>query len=181
MEALAYCYRETGQQQFLDWGIQISRWTAERFAERGKKKGEDWNWNLSQYALRGLVTLYETSGDRNVRDLAIRMTHATLENMSQNTSDIVMGMGGGDRHFVFYQAWIATRVAKIAPDGDDITGRLLTAVRREAALQTLDGLFPLDHGVEAGLETKWGSYYDPKSFVAYVPVLTAHLAGRQRP
>ncbi len=50
------------------------------------------------------------------------------------------------------------------------------AVRRETAFQTPDGLFLLDHGIEAGMETKWGSYYDPKSFVAYVPVLTAHMA-----
>jgi hypothetical protein len=179
MEALSYCYRETGDRRFLDWGLQMSRWTAQRFAERGKTKGDDWNWNLSQYALRGIVTLYETSGDQAVRDLAIRMTQATLENMSPNTSDIQKGMGGGDRHFVFYQAWIATRVAKVAPDGDEITRRLITAVRRETAFQTPDGLFPLDHGIEAGMETKWASYYDPKSYVAYVPVLTAHLAAHR--
>jgi hypothetical protein len=107
------------------------------------------------------------------------MTQATLENMSPNTSDIQKGMGGGDRHFVFYQAWIATRVAKVAPDGDEITRRLITAVRRETAFQTPDGLFPLDHGIEAGMETKWASYYDPKSYVAYVPVLTAHLAAHR--
>jgi hypothetical protein len=32
--------------------------------------------------------------------------------------------------------------------------------------------------MEAGMETKWASYYDAKSFVAYVPVLTAHFAAR---
>jgi hypothetical protein len=178
MEALPYCYRETGDRRFLDWALQMSVWTEGRFAERGKKKDDDWNWNLSQYVLRGLVTLYETSGDQRVRDLTVRMTQATLENMSPDTSDIQKGMGGGDRHFVFYQAWIATRVAKIMSDGDEITRRLITAVRRETAFQTPDGLFPSDHGVEAGLDTKWGSYYDPKSFVAYVPVLKAHMAAR---
>jgi hypothetical protein len=103
--------------------------------------------------------LYETSGDAGVRDLAIRMARATLANMSPNTEDIENGMGGGDGHFVFYHAWISTRVAKVAPDGDEMTRKLLQAVRRETAHQT-----------------RWASYYAPKSFVAYVPVLTAHLA-----
>ncbi len=176
MEALSYCYRETGDRQFIDWALQMSRWTSERFEERGKKKGDDWNWNLTNYVLRGLVSLYETSGDATVRDLAIRMCRATLANMEDSTDKVKDGMGGGDRHFVFYHAWISTRVAKIAPDGEDMTRRLLIAVKREAARQTPDGLFPLHHGMEAGIDTTWGSYYDPKSFVAYVPVLTAHLA-----
>jgi hypothetical protein len=176
MEALSHCYRETGDRKFLDWGLAMSKWTATRFEQRGKVKGDDWNWNLSNYALRGLVALYETSGDPSVKDLAIRMTRATLANMSPNTADIENGMGGGDGHFVFYHSWISTRVAKIAPDGDEFTRKLLQAVRREAAKQTPDGLFPLDHGMEGGMETKWASYYTPKSFVAYVPVITAHLA-----
>ena len=104
------------------------------------------------------------------------MTRATLANRATVHRHIENGMGGGDRHFVFYHAWISTRVAKVAPDGREFTQKLLQAVRREAAHQTPDGLFPLDHGMEGGKETKWGSYYDPKSFVAYVPVLTAHLA-----
>jgi hypothetical protein len=40
-------------------------------------------------------------------------------------------------------------------------------------------VFPIDHGMESGKNTIWASYYDPKAFVAYVPVLTAHLAAAQ--
>ena len=61
MEALAMCYRETGDRAFLDWALQMSRWTAARYQVRGKRKNDDWNWNLTNYVLRGLVTLYETS------------------------------------------------------------------------------------------------------------------------
>jgi hypothetical protein len=179
MEALSYCYRETGDRQFLNWALAMSKWTGKRFEERGRVKGDDWNWNLANYALRGLVTLYETSGDESVKDLAIRMTRATLANMSADTGDIQNGMGGGDRHFVFYHAWISTRTAKIAPDGKEMTKRLLQAVRREVKNQTPDGVFPIDHGMESGKNTIWASYYDPKAFVAYVPVLTAHLAAAQ--
>ena len=71
------------------------------------------------------------------------------------------------------------RVAKIVPDGDELTKLLLTAVRREMARQTPDGQFPMDKGVAAGMKTSWVSYYDPKSAVAFVPVLTAHLASRK--
>jgi hypothetical protein len=84
-----------------------------------------------------------------VRELAIRMARATLENMSGDTAQIRNGMGGGDRHFVFYHAWISTRVAKIAPDGDEMTRKLLEAVRHEVAIQTTDGMFPLHHGWRA--------------------------------
>ena len=109
-----------------------------------------------------------------------RLIRATLANMSDDTGDLRNGMGGGDRHFVFYTAWIATRVAKLVPDGADLTNLLLQAVRREMARQTPDGQFPMDKGVAAGLQTSWVSYYDPKSAVAYVPVLTAHLARGKR-
>jgi hypothetical protein len=180
MEALSYCYRETGERKFLDWALAMSKWTGRRFEARGKVKGDDWNWNLSNYALRGLVTLYETTDSAGVKDLAIRMARATLENMSSDTAHIVSGMGGGDRHFVFYQAWISTQVAKVAPDGAEMVRKLLAAVRREVAIQTADGLFPLHHGMEAGMGTTWASYYDPKAFVAYVPVLTADIEARRQ-
>ncbi|MEO7650215.1 MAG: hypothetical protein ABIZ80_07085 [Bryobacteraceae bacterium] len=176
MEALTYCYRETGDRTFLDWALQMSRWTGERFALAGKREGDDWNWNLTNYALRGLVTLYETSGDEFVKDLALRMCRATVNNQANTIAVLRDGVGGGELHFVFYHAWISMRVAKFAPDRDEIIGKLLTAVRREVARLRPDGTFVLDHGVEAGSPTRWISYYDAKALVAYVPTLAAHLA-----
>jgi hypothetical protein len=178
MEALTYCYRETGDRQFLEWALQMSRWTAERWKVAGKRKGDDWNWNLTNYVLRGLVTLYETSRDPDVRDLAIQICRTTLENDSRNIADLRNGVGGGNLHFVFYHAWISTRVAKFAPDGEKLIGMLLPIVRREVALQRPDGLFALERGHESGMPTRWTSYYEAKALVAYVPVLAAHLAGR---
>lgn len=176
MEALTYCYRETGDRTFLDWALQMSRWTGARFAVAGKRQGDDWNWNLTNYALRGLVTLYETSGDEFVKDLALRMCRATVNNQANTIAVLRDGVGGGELHFVFYHAWISMRVAKFAPDRDEIIRKLLSAVRREVARQRPDGTFVLDHGVEAGSPTRWISYYDAKSLVAYVPTLAAHLA-----
>ena len=115
MEALSYCYRETGERQFLDWAVQMSRWTGRRFEQRGKTKGDDWNWNLSQYVLRGLVTLYETGGDA----AGARPRHSDgarhagkHERQYRRDPD---GMGGGDRHFVFYNAWISTGWRRLFP------------------------------------------------------------------
>jgi hypothetical protein len=181
MEALSYCYRESGDRRFLDWAIQMSRWTGARFEVRGKRQGDDWNWNMTNYVLRGLITLYETSHDPYVKDLAIRMSRATLANNGTDGMKLIDGVGGGELHFVFYHAWISARVAKIAPDGEDLTRKLLTAVRREVARQDAAGVFPMEHGVQSGIQTRWTSYYDEKSLVAYVPVLAAYMRARKIP
>jgi len=176
MEALAVCYRETGDRRFLDWGLKMARWTGERWKSAGHKAGDDWNWNLTNYVLRGLVALYEISNDSYVSDLAIDVCRTTLENSSTDGMNLKNGVGGGELHFVFYHAWISTRVAKIAPDGRALMAKLLPVVERELARQRPDGLFTLDRGNEAGMPTRWVSYYEAKSLVAYVPVITAHLA-----
>jgi len=175
MEALAMCYRESGDRRFLDDALAMSRFTAARFKERGKRRNDDWNWNLTNYVLRGLVTLYETSGDPEVRDLAASIARITLDNSSTNGMELKDGIGGGELHFVFYHAWISTRIAKFAPDGRELIAKLLPIVRREVARQRRDGLFTLDRGTESGAPTRWISYYEAKSLVGYVPVLAAHL------
>lgn len=179
MEALTMCYRETGDRRFLEDALRMSRFTAARFAVRGQRPGDDWNWNLTNYVLRGLVTLYETSGDAEVRDLAAAISRATVDNPSTDGYALKDGIGGGELHFVFYHAWISTRVARFAPDGAAIVAKLLPIVRREVARQRPDGLFSLEKGVEGGLPTRWISYYEAKALVAYVPVLAAHLQAAQ--
>ena len=56
MEALTDCYRETGDRNFLEWALKMSRWTGEPWKVAGKRQGDDWNWNLMNYVLRGLVS-----------------------------------------------------------------------------------------------------------------------------
>ena len=179
MEALTRCYRETGDRRFLDWALQMSRWTGERWKLAGNRQGDDWNWNLTNYALRGLVTLYETSKDARVRDLALDICRATLDNPSTDGMNLKNGVGGGELHFVFYHAWISTEASKFAPDGKELFAKLYPVVKREVARQRPDGLFSLDHGVEGGIKTRWTSYYDAKSLVAFVPVASARLAAMQ--
>jgi hypothetical protein len=182
MWALSECYRETGDRAFLDWALQMSRWTASHWKERGHKQGDDWNWNLAQYVLRGLVSLYQASNSPEVRDLAIEIGHATLANPSKDIADLKDGMGGGDGHFVFYNAWVTTDVAKFAPDGNEMVRMLLPIVRREVSRQRADGQFSKAtqwfgvESLESGAPTIWLSYYDPLSLVDCVPILTARLA-----
>jgi hypothetical protein len=176
MEALIYCYRETGDRYFLDAALKMSRWTEARYKIRGTRKWDDWNWNLTNYALRGLYTLYDTSDDPRVFELMSDMSRRTLANKSTNGLELKDGIGGGDAHFVFYHAWISCRIAKLNPDCDQRIRDLHAIVRREVARVRSDGLITLDHGAASGLPTIWTSYYDAKSLVAYVPVLSAHLA-----
>ena len=69
-------------------------------------------------------------------------------------------------------------MARFAPDGDELIKKLYPIVQREMRRQRSDGNFPLERGIEAGMRTRWISYYEAKSLIAYVPVITAHLAGR---
>jgi hypothetical protein len=136
---------------------------------------------MTNYVLRGLVTLYEISPDSYVKELAIRMSRATLANNGTDGMKLIDGVGGGELHFVFYHAWISTRVAKIAPDGENLARKLLAVVRREVARQDASGVFPMEHGAQNGIHTRWTSYYDEKSLVAYVPVLAAYMKARKIP
>ena len=178
MEALTYCYRETGDRYFLDEALKMSRWTAARYKLRGTRKNDDWNWNLTNYALRGLYTLWVTSHDRAVFDLMSDMSRKTLDNKTTDGMNLIDGIGGGDAHFVFYHCWVSTRIAKLAPDRDSRIQDLLEVARREVATVRPDGVISLRKGMSSGLPTVWTSYYDAKALVAYVPVLTAHLASR---
>ena len=175
MEALAYCYRETGDRYFLDAALKMSRWTAGRYKIRGTRKWDDWNWNLTQYALRGLYHLYLVSQDQQVYNLMADMMRKTLANKSAKGSELKDGIGGGEAHFVFYHAWISTRVAALCPDRAALAEDLMSVVRREVARVRQDGLIPYEPGFGGGMPTTWTSYYDAKALVAYVPVITARL------
>jgi hypothetical protein len=180
MEALTYCYRETGDRYFLDAGLKMSRWSIEQWRKQ-RTTGKPWNWNGAQYVQRGLVTLYEASGDPRVRDAVLDLTRMTLASATLPGQEEARRTTVGDElHFAFYHSWISTRVAKFAPDGDEMIRTLLRVVRREVNRQRPDGQFSVDHGMESGLPTIWTSYYEAKSLVAYVPVLTAHMAGTKR-
>jgi hypothetical protein len=177
MEALTYCYRETGDRYFLDAALKMSRWSIEQWHKQ-RATGKPWNWNGAQYVQRGLVTLYETSGDPRVRDAALDLTRMTLASATgPGQAEARRTTVGDELHFAFYHSWISTRVAKFAPDGDEMIRTLLRVVRREVNRQRPDGQFSVEHGMESGLPTIWTSYYEAKSLVAYVPVLAAHLAG----
>ncbi|MGC8793765.1 MAG: hypothetical protein ACP5U2_10285, partial [Bryobacteraceae bacterium] len=176
MEALVYCYRETGERWFLDAALKMSRWTAERWRHRHANPQDNWNWNLSQYALRGLVALYQATGDALARDTAIEIARVTLNNTSPRGSVMLDGMGGRKIDNVFYHAWITAAVTRFAPQGGQMLEELYRIVRSDAACQREDGSFLLDHGTESGLATQWTSFYDAKSLVAYLPVLAARRA-----
>ncbi len=176
MEALVYCYRETGDPWFVEAALKMSRWTAERWRARNATPQDNWNWNLSQYALRGLVALYEATGDEIARQTAIDIARVTLNNQAPRTSVMRDGMGGRKIDNVFYHAWITAAVSRFAPDGSHMLEELYAIVRADAACQRDDGSFLLDHGVESGLPTAWTSFYDAKSLVAYLPVLAARRA-----
>jgi hypothetical protein len=176
MEALVFCYRETGDREFLEGALRMSRWTAERWRQRHATPQDNWNWNLSQYALRGLVSLYQATGDAIARDTAVDIVRVTLNNKSPRTSVVQDAMGGRKVDNAFYHAWITAAVTRFATQGQSLLEELYQVVRSDVACQREDGSFLLDHGPEAGLPTRWTSFYDAKSLVAYLPVLAARRA-----
>jgi hypothetical protein len=175
MEALIYCYRETGDRWFFDQALKMSRWTADRWQHRNDTQRDHWDWNLSQYALRGLVSLYLASGDTLVRDTAIDVARKALNNKAPRVSIMLDGMGGRKIDNVFFHAWITAHVTRFAPRGRQMLEELYDIVRQDLACQREDGMFVIDHGMESGKPTRWTSFYDAKSLVAYLPVLTARM------
>ena len=86
------------------------------------------------------------------------------------------GMGGRKIDNVFFHAWITAYVTRFAPGGRMMLEELYDVVRQDVACQRQDGMFVIDHGLESGKPTRWTSFYDAKSLVAYLPVLTARMA-----
>jgi len=175
MEALIYCYRETGDRWYLDQALKMSRWTADRWRHRNDSAADHWDWNLAQYALRGLVALYQVSGDQLARDTAIDVATVALNNKAPRTSIQLDGMGGRKIDNVFFHAWITAQVTRFAPQGRQLLEELYGIVRQDVACQREDGAFVIDHGMESGKPTRWISFYDAKSMVAYLPVLASRM------
>jgi hypothetical protein len=176
MEALVYCFRETGDRWYLNEALKMSRWTSDRWRHRNDSPADHWDWNLAQYALRGLVSLYQASADTLVRDTAVDVARKALNNKAPRTSTTLDGVGGRKIDNVFFHAWITASVTRFAPQGRQMLEELYDIVRQDVACQREDGMFVIDHGMEAGKPTRWTSVYDAKSLVAYLPVLSARMA-----
>jgi len=166
MEALVQCWREGGGPSFLEKARRMSRWTISQWRQR---KPGSWNWNLSQYVLRGLVAVAGAGGDPEVAGAAIEIAH-----------DVLAGQSEAELHFAFYNAWMAAELNR-AFAADLPLEKYLAITRRNLDKMGPGGDFPV------ALPEAWApypsvrsSYYDSKAFVAYIPVLTARLAALQR-
>jgi hypothetical protein len=162
MEALVECWRESGDASFLEKARRMSRWTMGQWRDR---KPGTWNWNLSQYVLRGLVAVGRATHDQQVIDTSIGIAR-----------DVLGGQSEADLHFAFYNAWMAAELNR-AFGASLPLDRFLDVTRRSLDRMGPDGNFPV------ALPEAWApypsvrsSYYDSKAFVAYIPSLTARLA-----
>lgn len=163
MEALVACWRETADPSFLEKARRMSRWTMAQWRER--KSDTSWNWNLSQYVLRGLVAVAHATGDREVANTCIEISRNVLANA-----------GEGELHFAFYNAWLAAELNRSFGADLPLT-IMLGVVRRSLDRMGADGSFPVaTPEAWAPYPSIRSSYYDSKTFVSYVPVLTARLA-----
>jgi hypothetical protein len=166
MEALVQCWRESGDPSFLEKARRMSRWTMGQW--RDHKPGT-WNWNLSQYVLRGLVAVARATRDQQVVSTSIEIAH-----------DVLAGQSEADLHFAFYNAWMAAELNR-AFGANLPLDKFLDVTRRSLDRMGPDGNFPV------ALPEAWApypsvrsSYYDSKAFVAYIPSLTARLAAMKQ-
>lgn len=164
-EALVACWRETGDRTFLEKAVRMSRWTISQWREGNK----DWNWNLSQYVLRGLLAVAEAMRDPETIGTAIAISRHVIANPQL----------GGDLHFVFYNAWLAAELNRLFGANLPLD-RFAAIVRGNLDKMGPDGSFPV------ALPEAWtpypsirSSYYDSKAFVAYIPALTARLERKE--
>jgi len=180
IEALTAAWRETGDSFFLDRARGYARWTVKKWKTRTDDKF--WNWNLTRYVLTGMLAICRAAEEHpgaiperdSFRQTAIEIGRHTITHPELATVEGTIA--GGELHYVFYHAWLGSEVSRLAGD-DSLLKPLLEKVREQMARQALDGSFPMEMG------SLWSqyphtviSYYDPKSVVAYIPVLSARLA-----
>lgn len=184
IEALVAAWRETGDAFFLDRARGYARWTVKKWQTR--KDDTFWNWNLTRYVLTGMLAICREAERapsliperESFRQAAIEIGRHTLARPELAT--VAGTIAGGELHYVFYHAWLGAEVSRLAKD-PTLLKPLLAKVREQMARQALDGSFPMEMG------SLWSqyphavvSYYDPKSVVAYIPVLEARLAALER-
>ncbi len=184
IESLVAAWRETGDPFFLDRARGYARWTVQKW--RTRQDDTFWNWNLTRYVLTGLLAICrEAERDpsriperESFRQAAIEIGRHTLTH--PELAAVAGTIAGGELHYVFYHAWLGAEVSRLAGD-PTLLKPLLGKVREQMARQALDGSFPMEMG------SLWSqyphtvvSYYDPKSVVAYIPVLEARLAALER-
>jgi hypothetical protein len=185
IEALVAAWEATSDSFFLERARGYARWTVGKW--RNRTDDTFWNWNLTRYVMTGLLAICRAGReypDRvpELKDFIQAASEIERHTVSHPELTSVPGtIGGGDLHYVFYHAWLGCELAQLTGD-TKMLERLVPIVRREAARQQPDGTFPMELGaLWSQYPSRVISYYDPKSVVAYLPVLGARLALLPKP
>ena len=159
-EVLNICYRETGEEQFLDMAKKMARWTI-RTMDR-------WNWDEYvgnsygwHFLMRGMLATIKSTGNKRYRDWYIDMAH---KNMTYPLEKI---------EFVHWMNWIIVEAERMTGDVwmlDVLHHHTMELLKKEQH----------DGGIRNNCKypwskwpSKWDYIYDTKGIVAYIPVMAA--------
>lgn len=180
IEALIAAWLETGDSTFLDRARGYARWTVRKWQTRTDDKF--WNWNLTRYVQSGMLAICRAAAKYPGRIPEAELFRRTAIEIGVHTikhpelAKVEGTIAGGELHYVFYHAWLGSELSRLAND-NTLLKPLLAKVREQMARQAQDGSFPMSMGsLWSQYPNTVVSYYDPKSVVAYVPVLAARLA-----
>jgi hypothetical protein len=180
VEAMITAWQETGDDFFLKSARGYTRWALGKW--NTAKDRTQWNWNLTRYVLTGLLSIcrsaqeYPGSVPEQKEFLAstIAISRHTFGHPELGFVPGTIGEGG--LHYFFYHAWLDAELTRLSGDTSGLKP-LRDIIVKELARQNADGAFPMNVGsLWSQYPTQVISYYDPKSIVAYLPVLSARMA-----
>ncbi|MFQ3550232.1 MAG: hypothetical protein SNJ70_10840, partial [Armatimonadota bacterium] len=161
MEVLITCWKETGDEEMLEYANKMSRWTI-RFMNKWKWNvycGNSYGWH---FMMRGMLATYKATGSKPIKDWYLSMSR---KNMTYPQKDI---------NHTFWMDWLISEAQKMT--GMDW---LLEEDMRRTTFE-IEEKWQEDGSIAYECKypwSKWRSYwtdiYFMKTFVCYTPVMTA--------
>lgn len=169
LETLIICWRETGDNCFLEQARKMARWTM-REATRLEREGYSNNSNYWRYVLRGTLAALKATGDKRIRDWYIDKARMNMKHDYLSDFDFIIAMN-----------WIIVEAEKISGETwllDALQERTAYKLSLQRDGGNLTRIMPYPW---SKWPTTWDEFYDVKEIVAYVPVLTARRAALKLP
>ncbi len=162
-ETLGILYKETGEQRFLEMVKKMADWTI--------KDMKKWDWNKSvgnsygwHFLMRGMLSTIKLTGKRKYIDWYLDMAK---KNMTYPMEQIL---------FVNWMNWLIVEAEKMSGETWLIRA-LKNNTEKLLSEQLPDGvLLSVCEYPWSKWPSIWHRLYDPKTVVAYVPVLSSRLA-----
>lgn len=162
-EVLVICWRETGEDRFLELARKMARWTIRHMGKWNwdKDKGNSYHWH---FLMRGMLSTIKATASRRCTEWYLDLAR---RNTAYDTSEI---------NFVYWMDWLIVEAEKMGGERAMLDVLLENTRAELRRLRPDGGALSVQPPPWSKWPTTWDRIYDSKCIVAYVPVLTARLA-----